>query len=884
MNIVVMPNGSLRLEYEKTPETLPKNVQRIQKEIYARFLDKNDHWLFFLGFCDKAISFSPSVHHWRKFASMFVQRLVKTPDLEVLRHRVRVDSPDDGFDAFLESAFLMTGSEYLDPDVLIKIWSDLTAFFARQIKAHDGSVEDFVKAYAPDVHLAGRIFFNLVENKKSIEHPFAFLATYSTRLNKQGQSRHLPLKRALAEYKNRNDKLLELLSTVHTAAKQSPLISGMVETGELFHPLGWSAKEALVFLKEIPVYEKSGILCRIPNWWKAGASGVSLNIKIGDKKPSLLGKEALLDFDASLLIGDLTFTQKEAERLLDESEGLAFIKNKWIAVDEKRLRLTLDAYEKAQKMIHDSGLSINDAIRMHLKPGQALKLKEKDIEIGVSSGAWFASTIEKLKHPELTPETKPGKGFKATLRGYQQSGLNWLCFLDSLQFGACLADDMGLGKTVQLLAFLSAKKPQKPEKASLLVIPASLIPNWISEIERFFPSLTYFAAHPAGHLKKGAPPVATDFPDGLDLVITTYALTEKYEWLKSYAWSYVILDEAQMIKNPGAKQTRAIKKLRAQNRIIMTGSPVENRIGDLWSLFDFLNPGLLGDRSEFSAFSKTLKHDPKGYSRLRKVIRPYILRRLKTDRSIISDLPEKVELKSYASLSKKQIVLYENIVGELERKLEESDGIQRKGWILSSLMKFKQLCNHPDQYLGSGEYLESDSGKFTRLREICETIHEKRENLLVFTQFKEITEHIAAFLDSIFSQKGAILHGSMTVPKRKKIIERFQSDESYVPFMVLSLKAGGVGLNLTRANHVVHFDRWWNPAVENQATDRAFRIGQKKNVMVHKFITKGTVEEKIDLMLEEKSVMSEKIIAQSGESLVTEMDDDKIMDMFKLRL
>jgi len=292
---------------------------------------------------------------------------------------------------------------------------------------------------------------------------------------------------------------------------------------------------------------------------------------------------------------------------------------------------------------------------------------------------------------------------------------------------------------------------------------------------------------------------------------------------------------------------------------------------------------LLGNAREFKQFSKNLSHDPSGYSRLRKLISPYILRRLKTDKSVISDLPEKVEMKTYAPLSKKQIILYKNMVEEIKEIIAETEGIQRKGIILSSIMKFKQLCNHPDQYLGTGGFEEKDSGKFLRLREICETIYEKREKVLVFTQFKEMTEPLHDFLQSIFNRKGLILHGSVAVGKRKKIIEQFQS-QIYIPFMVLSLKAGGVGLNLTEANHVIHFDRWWNPAVENQATDRAFRIGQKKNVIVHKFLTKGTVEERIDKMLEEKSKLSEDVIASAGDAWITEMKNDELMDLFKLAL
>jgi non-specific serine/threonine protein kinase len=447
----------------------------------------------------------------------------------------------------------------------------------------------------------------------------------------------------------------------------------------------------------------------------------------------------------------------------------------------------------------------------------------------------------------------------------------------------CLADDMGLGKTVQVLALLHSRKSTGEKGASLLVVPASLLANWQNEIMRFAPDLRFFIAHSSGQDGGNVEAMEGAELDSLDLVITTYSMVQRHAWLHAYVWRHVILDEAQAIKNPGTKQARAVKELKAGNRIAMTGTPVENRLSDLWSLFDFLNPGLLGSAREFAAFAKGLAKNHEGYGRLRKVISPYILRRLKTDKSVISDLPDKVEMKTWSALSRKQAILYRKLVDDLRRTVESAEGIRRKGIILSALMKLKQICNHPDQYTGTGAFDESESGKFGRLREICETIHEKRERALVFTQFREMTDPLHHFLSMLFEQEGLVLHGGTPIGKRKDIVARFQDDE-YVPYMVLSLKAGGVGLNLTAANHVIHFDRWWNPAVENQATDRAFRIGQKKNVLVHKFITKGTVEEKIDQMIEGKMKLSKEVIQEGGEAWITELSNEALMKVFSLTI
>jgi non-specific serine/threonine protein kinase len=445
--------------------------------------------------------------------------------------------------------------------------------------------------------------------------------------------------------------------------------------------------------------------------------------------------------------------------------------------------------------------------------------------------------------------------------------------MKSLGFGALLADDMGLGKTVQILALLEHLRKNEGTK-TLLVIPSSLLSNWTNETARFAPRIRCAVIRSSrDELDVG----------GADIFITTYGMVSRLEALKKIEWDLIVLDEAQAVKNAGTKQARAVKTLKSTSKIAMTGTPVENRLSDLWSIFDFLNKGLLGTAKEFGNFAKALKDDIKGYSRLRDIVSPFILRRLKTDKSIIADLPDKIEVKAFTELTKKQIVLYSALVKDIERAISETSGIERKGLVLASIMKFKQICNHPDQYLGQHAYEASEAGKFEKLAQICETIAEKRERVLVFTQFREMVAPIAKYLEDIFGCKGLSMHGGTPVKKRGELVERFNG-EDYTPFLVLSLKVGGVGLNLTSANHVIHFDRWWNPSVENQATDRAFRIGQKKNVLVHKFVTAGTIEEKIDAMLEDKQKIAGDVIVSSGETWITELDDDELSRLFRLEV
>ena len=864
---------------------------------YERYRADPYDALFEYGFTPESSQRPPSLGFMRGFASKFIASIARSPDIELTREPPAIQ--DDEVAEVLGNLPFALGIENVDADWVKAVWAKLSSAFAVRIGAFDGTVADFLAAHDPNVQVMGRVCFHLVENRFD-ERPFAFMATYSTKAG--GRAEHLPLRNAMLEFKGRDDALLKLLAAVSRAADRSGLISELVESGELFSPLKFTADEAYTYLKEIPVYEECGILCRMPDWWKRKSNAIKLAISVGDKPPSHVGLDALVGFDARLYLGEDAITKEELEELLAQTDGLSFLKGKWVEVDHDKLRAALEAYEKAQRL---GDMTLAEAMRMQLNPEKALDGTDL-ASVDITSGEWLRSLKSRALAPDAATASSPGDGFKAALRPYQQIGLGWLSAMQSLGFGSLLADDMGLGKTVQILALLESRRAAAADSAAssavatgsaaapgtapgtsaesshgaegrhgrartLLVIPASLIGNWVKETQRFAPHLKYKVIHGSDVEFSGS---------DADLFITTYGMAARLESLREQAWDLVVLDEAQAIKNPAAKQTKAVKLLKAPARIAMTGTPVENRLSDLWSLFDFLNKGLLGSSKEFSAFAKALKQK-ESYERLRGVVSPFILRRLKTDKSIIADLPDKLEIKEYASLTKKQAVLYDALAKAISKMLETAEGISRKGLVLASIMKFKQICNHPSQYLGSGGYDKASSGKFEKLAELCETIREKRERVLVFTQFREMTEPLAGFLETVFGRGGLILHGGTPVKARAELVERFNGAE-YIPFMVLSLKAGGVGLNLTAANHVIHFDRWWNPAVENQATDRVFRIGQTKDVFVHKLVSIGTVEEKIDNMIEDKQKLAGEIIAESGERWITEMGNDELMRLFKL--
>jgi non-specific serine/threonine protein kinase len=885
---ILTPHGRLILgQVDDAPTLEPELAQRLL-EAFGR---GSGHGLLRLGAGEVGIVLPPVLAYWREFGTRYVTTLCTLPDAEEHGAKVHIPAPsEDELESVASAAPPMTGAEYLTAAVLQALWEELDAAFGSELAASKGSVQDFLKRRSPAWHLVGRVHFNLAENRKDEEAPFAFLATYTTRLSAHARAQHLPLGQALREYAGaaNKERLLSLLLPVQRATESCAWLKAMVDAGEIFHPLRWTPNEAFQFLNDVPLLESAGVVVRMPATWRAHRPlRPQVTATVGGKAPSGLGQDALLDFHMEVTLDGERLTAGEIKELLAKSDGLALVRGRWVEVDRARLGRMLEHFRQVERAAADNGLTFAEAMRMiagaEVAPDAATGRTDADWA-QVVAGSWLSETLKGLRSPEGLARVEPGRALHGTLRPYQQVGVRWLYLLSNLGLGACLADDMGLGKTIQVLSLLLVLKHEAKVKRrpSLLVAPASLLANWASEIERFAPSLRALVAHPsalpAAELKALGPQRLAD----VDLVITSYGSLLRIPWLPDTSWHLVVLDEAQAIKNPDAKQTRAAKKLNARARCALTGTPIENRLGDLWSIFDFINPGLLGSAKEFTTLVKRLADRPHNpYAPLREVVRPYILRRLKTDKTVIADLPDKTEVKAFCQLSRKQAALYQQAVKELSAQLDDAEGIRRKGVVLSFLMRFKQICNHPSQWLGDGAWGEEDSGKWARLRDIAEVIAAKQEKVLVFTQFREVTAPLAAFLGSVFGRPGLVLHGETEVRKRKDLVRRFQEDEA-VPFFVLSLKAGGAGLNLTAASHVVHFDRWWNPAVENQATDRAFRIGQTKNVLVHKFVCRGTVEEKIDQLIESKRRLSEDLLEGGAELLLTELKDDELLKLVAL--
>ena len=878
-----------------TPEPRLAVEESAAPELKAAFAKSDAAGLMELATAKLEAELDPPNAWAREWGRMFFARLCQTRD-------PKSATPPDAMQrlAFLSTAPPMRGSEYLRDELLMRLWTDLQSEVAHEAEAHPGGLEVWLRDKNALWHLVGRVTFHLAENKRNEQQPFAFLATYTEKLSAGGTPQHTPLGRALQTYSAAKDQaaLDSLLAPVRIAADRSKLVHRLLESRQLFQAAAWTPSDAYHFIREIPLLEECGLIIKVPDWWKGRRpSRPQISITVDAAKNGGLGVGAMLSFRAGYTLDGETLTEKEWAQIKATPSGLVNLKGRWVEIDQRRLDQVLNHWQRVESA-HAEGLSFHEGMRwlagFHAGeegPDAESVLNEIDATLEwseVVAGKGLQSLLDGLREP---PKLTEIPGLRATLRPYQQRGVDWLHFCSRLGLGACLADDMGLGKTLQVIALLCirAEEVRGDRRTSLLIVPASLLGNWSSELARFAPHLRIRIGHPSGASREELDALASNPRHALrdcDVLLTTYGQWQRSTALAEHEWDLAVIDEAQAIKNATTAQARAVKRARARARIALTGTPIENKLGDLWSLFDFLNPGLLGKSRAFADATNQWGDvkNRSGFAPLRKLIHPYLLRRMKTDKTVVSDLPEKIEVKSLCPLKKKQAILYGKLVEQLKADLanEDLDPNQRRGLVLGYLIKFKQVCNHPSHWSGDQRYEAAESGKFQRLTEIATELAERQERCLVFTQFREMTAPLAAHLGTVFGRPGLVLHGGTPVGQRQKLVDDFQRADG-PPFFVLSVKAGGTGLTLTAASHVIHFDRWWNPAVENQATDRAFRIGQKKNVLVHKFVCPGTIEEKVDALIADKNALAEDILGGEGAAkILTEMSNTELLDFVKL--
>jgi len=670
-----------------------------------------------------------------------------------------------------------------------------------------------------------------------------------------------------------------LLRSLAEAARICPPIEDSLRAGiPDAHEL--DATGASRFLVEqAAALEQAGFGIVLPASWSAKGTKVRLTTRAKVKSPKMssmagLSMSDLVEVDWEAAIGDRTLTREELRSLASLKTPLVRMRGQWVLLNAQEIREAIGRLERGARKV-----TAREALAIALSGDGGDGAGDAPVQVR----GWMNELLQGLLGHEGFEELPPPAGFSGSLRPYQVRGYSWLGFLRRWGLGACLADDMGLGKTVQTLVHIQQHRQAAPDGPVLLVCPTSVISNWEHEAARFTPGLRVMTHHGSGRTRGRALSAAVA---GQDVVLTSYSLLQRdVAALEQVGWSAIVLDEAQNIKNPESKQARAACAIKSSCRIALTGTPVENHVGDLWSLMEFLNPGMLGGRAEFKRrFLVPIQgsNNQEAAARLKSLTAPFILRRLKTDKSVIADLPDKLEMTVYCTLTREQASLYAAVVAETLPEVERADGIQRKGLVLAALSRLKQVCNHPAQFLGDNSAVEGRSGKLTRLAEMLEEVIESGERALVFTQFAEMGELIRRHLESLFGREVLFLYGAVPKTKRDQMVARFQQGDPQGPAVfVLSLKAGGTGLNLTAANHVFHYDRWWNPAVENQATDRAFRIGQRRNVQVRKFLCSGTLEEKIDALIEKKKALAQAVVG-AGEDWLTKLTTAELRELFAL--
>ncbi len=883
----LLPDGSLVARVDLDAPPVSTGVAR---RLQSAFVSGAGPGLLHLATVELASELPPAWRWLRSFGQSYLAAATRLPDLAERWATLEVVPPDW---AHLEREMLrappFSGGEYLRPGHLRMWWNEVEVAF-RSEAAAGCSVDDWLAARGAVWSVVGRVCVHVAENRRDPDHPFAFLATFVSGVGMDGRPRHLPLAQALQQARNDRDWLDTLLGPVYRAAEKSPVLARLVASRAVFQPQRWTATEAHAFLQQVPALEAAGLVVRVPDWWATGRRPrAQVTVTVGPAQPQGLGRDALLRFDVRVCVDGEPLSPAEQAALLENAEGLALLRGQWVELDAEALARVLGHWNAAREATAMSGLSFIEGMRLLA----GLPAAGLPGVVGTSAEAWttvvadpaLAQLLTRLRSPHEQVQSHAIPGLRATLRAYQEQGVAWLHTLTSLGLGALLADDMGLGKTLQVLALVLLRRAKSERRLpSLVVVPTSLLPNWQTEAARFAPSLRVVVAHPSAG-REAAESTGGRPWQCADLVLTSYGLLHRDERLHQTAWDLLVLDEAQAIKNPSATRSRAVRKLSSRARVLLTGTPVENRVGDLWALFDVANPGLLGTASQFNAACRAMGED---FSPLRRLVGPYILRRLKTDPAVAPDLPDKAETTVWCSLERNQAALYQDTVDRLARTLQQLNaGAVRRGAVLAALTRLKQLCDHPGLVLAPGSadaFPVGESGKLKALEQLARELSLRQDRVLVFTQYRRMMDPISDTLTRAFGRSGLQLHGGTLVPERADRVARFQQPDG-PPFFVLSLRAAGTGLNLTAANHVVHFDRWWNPAVEDQATDRAHRIGQQQTVLVHRFVCRGTVEERIARLIEDKAALVHDIIGDDAAGPnITALDDAELLKLVSLDL
>ncbi len=740
----------------------------------------------------------------------------------------------------------------------------------------------------------GTLCFHLAENagEGAAEAPFAFLATFIHTVGQEGKPRHAPLGLAPRLLAEDRPALLALLRPLQQAAKESPFLAELINSQAVYRPGAWTARQAYDFLAAAPVLEACGIETRMVNLWKTLPPRVELEVKLDvvpggreskpDKAPAL-NINSLLRFVPQVALGGIPLSEEELRELMAGEDGLIRFRGDWVRLDREHLQKLMNSWRQAARMAV-GGIPLMVGLRYLLgKRSSALPNLPPPEEGGsLAASERLAAALANLRLGVVEPELPPA--LASTLRAYQREGVRFLLSVTEAGFGACLADDMGLGKTLQLIAWLTHLQGQGRLEggAALIITPASLLSNWQEELARFAPQLKTLILHPYALSAAEAELMATA-PERLlaraHVALTTYGMATRNARLARCDFPALVLDEAQAIKNATSQRTQAILRLGQQSprRVALTGTPVENGLGELRTLFDFLNPGLLGTEKDFSAFVRDMGSD---YTPLRRLVRPFLLRRLKSDPALLPELPGKTEQPAYCLLTPEQTRLYAREVENLQAVIHEPDPQTRLALVLPILGCFKQICNHPAQYTGEQFYDPALSGKMSRLGHLAREIAAAGDCCLVFTQYRTLIEPLHDFLMGIFGAPGLTLHGGTPLAERQQRVAAFQHAGG-PRYFVLSLKAAGTGLTLTRARHVIHFDRWWNPAVENQASDRAYRIGQTQPVLIHPLISRGTIEENIHHMLHRKTAMADALLAGGLEKMLLHLDAEELLALVK---